>query len=96
MTEVSISPIDWEGGPAFLCFLRDVTEQHEAQKRLRESEERYRELVENIDGIVYVLDGTGNVIFINKALQHVPGQATGLPALWSGFGGDLLHVAGSR
>lgn len=73
ITEASISSINWEGGPASLCFLRDVTERHDAQKRLQESEERYRELVENIDDLVYITDGMGDAVFINTAMEKVLG-----------------------
>ncbi|MBN1881900.1 MAG: PAS domain S-box protein [Deltaproteobacteria bacterium] len=73
IAEVSLSSIEWENKPAALCFLRDVTERHEAQKLLQESEERYRELVENIDDFVYIMSGTGDTIFVNKALEKMLG-----------------------
>ena len=41
------TPLFWQG------FLLDVTEEREAEKRLREAEVRYRSLVENIPAVIY-------------------------------------------
>ena len=70
-------------------FLRDVTEQREAQKLLQESEERYRTLVDlSPDAIVVHQDA--KLVFINKVgLKMVgakkPEQVLGMPIL------DLMH-----
>ncbi len=44
--EFSGVKIDWEGSPASMNFITDVTERKKNEKSLKESEERYRSLVE--------------------------------------------------
>ena len=50
---------------------RDKAERSEMA--VKESEERYRELVENANDIVFTLDLAGNVTSVNKAVESVTG-----------------------
>jgi len=55
--------------------IRDITERKKAQEEIRESEEKFRTIFENVnDGMVY-LDRTGRIIDINeKALRMLGGS----------------------
>ncbi|MDH5443687.1 MAG: PAS domain-containing protein [Hadesarchaea archaeon] len=59
---------DAKGKPkAILVFHRDVTERKRAEKKLCESEKKYKELVELLPEMVFELDTAGRVIFANQA-----------------------------
>ena len=59
--------IKYEDKPTALITVADITVRKKAEAALRESEERYRSLVENASDIVYRTDSAGNITFVNSA-----------------------------
>jgi PAS domain S-box-containing protein len=51
----------------------DVTEQAAAREALRKGEEKYRELVENINDVIYAIDGQGLLTYISPVIESVLG-----------------------
>jgi two-component system cell cycle sensor histidine kinase/response regulator CckA len=73
--EITSHRIDYFGRAAEVVLANDVTERMRAEQALRESEERYRELVENAHDIIYEHDLNGNYTSINKAGERITGYS---------------------
>jgi two-component system, cell cycle sensor histidine kinase and response regulator CckA len=54
-------------------FLLDVTDRHRAEDALRDSEERYRELVENADDLIATVDLDERITSVNAAFERLVG-----------------------
>ena len=66
--DVNVVYIEWEGKPATLNFLTDITERRQAEEALRESEKSYRNLFDDHAAVKLVIDpATGNIIKANHA-----------------------------
>ncbi len=72
--EINTTLISWEGRPATLSFLSDITERKQAEDALRDSEEKYRAVVENAREGVVVLQGE-SVKFTNQYISDLLGYS---------------------
>jgi PAS domain S-box-containing protein len=71
--DVSANPVELEGEQYQVGIFRDTTGRKLAENALRESEERYHELFENANDVIYTHDLAGNFTSINKAAEQVTG-----------------------
>jgi len=71
-TSFSINPI-WENNDVIglSCFARDITEKRIAQEHLKESEERYRNIVETAQEGIWIIDNNNQTAFVNKKLCKI-------------------------
>lgn len=72
---VSAVPFKFEGKPARLVVIKDVTREVRAEEALRESEERFRRLAENAQDMVYRIQLKPQPTFeyVNKACLRITG-----------------------
>lgn len=61
------------GDSEFLCFARNITELKKAEMALRESEEKHRMILDNVEDIVFICGFDGKFIFVNRACERVTG-----------------------
>ncbi|MGD6934348.1 MAG: PAS domain S-box protein [Candidatus Bathyarchaeia archaeon] len=73
--EASIKALyDNRGEPTgFIAIIRDITERTITEKKLQESEKRYRFMAENAQDLITISDITGNFIFISPSIERLTG-----------------------
>ncbi|MEI6314864.1 MAG: HD domain-containing phosphohydrolase, partial [Syntrophus sp. (in: bacteria)] len=65
--------IIFRGDPANLVCIRDITSRKRAEGKLLESEEKYRNILENIEDGYFEVDLAGNFTFFNPSLCRILG-----------------------
>ncbi len=75
--EVIGSPLRFEGKSAVLLLVRDMTERKQAEQALKESEMRYRGLIEAQSNFIIRIDTDGTYTFVNEAFCRFVGRARG-------------------
>jgi PAS domain S-box-containing protein len=59
-----------------VAVLRDISSRREAERALRESDERYRQIAANITEIFWMIDaGSKHVISVNQAFETITGRS---------------------
>ena len=65
---------DAEGHPLYLISIgRDITERKQAREALLASEEKYRDLVEKVNDVIYSIDIKGQITYLNPAIETLIG-----------------------
>jgi PAS domain S-box-containing protein len=72
--ELTIIPVVRRNETSFTAFIRDISERIRAQAQLKESEEKFRNLVEKSLAGVYIIQD-GKVRYINPAHQKIMGYS---------------------
>jgi PAS domain S-box-containing protein len=71
--EVRASPFEGHGRQLHYLIIQDVTERHQAERALRESEERLRATVSSMSDGVLSVDAFGEITFANQAAAEITG-----------------------
>ncbi len=75
--ETKVARGTWGGRDVLFGISRDVTERRRAEELVRQSEERYRELVENATDVIYETDAKGYVRYVNQSTEKLLGYTSG-------------------
>ena len=74
--ELNSSPFrDVDGEVKVIELVRDITERKRAEEALRQNEEKYRTILENIEDAYYEVDLPGNLTFFNDSLCRLVGYS---------------------
>ena len=72
--EVRLCLMEIAGEPLVQGLCRDITEKHVAHRKLMESEDRYKRLVEMLTEGIWAIDEQGRTTFVNPAMAAMLGH----------------------
>ncbi|MBV8866504.1 MAG: PAS domain S-box protein [Acidobacteriaceae bacterium] len=73
-----------KGKNARIMMVEDETARHNTEEALRTSEERFRELFENANDVIFLHDLKGKILEVNRAAEHLTGYSR-VEVLGKGF-----------
>lgn len=73
LVNIHVSVIQYQGRPAALGTIRDITEQKNAERALRESEERYRAVFENTGTAMVIIEENTVISLVNSRYEQLSG-----------------------
>ncbi len=74
--EINATLIEWQGKPATLNLLTDITDRKKAEEALLESEQRLMDIIDFLPDATLVIDREGKVVAWNKAIEAMTGILT--------------------
>ena len=89
--ESNVRTFEFQGQTSVLSIARDITERRRTQEALRQSEAKYRSLVENVSDVAFRTDRQGRLQYISPAVEKKTGFS---PAEYLGQPfSDFVHQA---
>jgi diguanylate cyclase (GGDEF)-like protein/PAS domain S-box-containing protein len=70
---VRISPMRIEGEQLYTCMVADISRRKLMEQQLREAETRYRDLVETAHDMVWTMDTSAQLTYVNRACTTIYG-----------------------
>jgi diguanylate cyclase (GGDEF)-like protein/PAS domain S-box-containing protein len=72
---IRVNEMQQTGMSMYACMVADISGRKKAESKLRETEARYRELVETAHDLVWSIDTEGKWLFLNAASHNIYGYA---------------------
>jgi PAS domain S-box-containing protein len=69
---IRFRPVSLETGDQLVIY-EDITERKRVQEALQASDRKYRQLVEDINDVVYTIDANGHINYISPVIESVAG-----------------------
>lgn len=69
--EVSLTKIAMESGGFLHAVIRDISTRKQAEAKLKQSEEKFRSIIENMPVICFIYDRTGTILSWNKEAENI-------------------------
>ena len=88
--ELTVTQVQMPGATLFTGFIRDLTERRTAEQQLREAEQRFRTLVENLPAATYIdlVDDVSTTLYVSPQIEAIWGYTqqewTADPDIWIG------------
>jgi PAS domain S-box-containing protein len=74
-TRIKLGAISYDGRPALQAILEDITERKQTEEALKDSEERYRTLIEGANDAVFLENVTGRIVDVNTMACRMLGYS---------------------
>jgi PAS domain S-box-containing protein len=87
--EISLVPLDSPDGPLVCCMIRKMSSRQQAEEANRETEERFRLMVENSHDIMTIRNADGKVRYMSPSVNRVLGYTQ--EQLIGSIGLELVH-----
>ncbi|MCB1956511.1 MAG: PAS domain S-box protein [Rhodocyclaceae bacterium] len=71
--EATAVSVELDDEKVVLCVLRNIADRLAAQRALRDSEARYRDVVESVNEVIFQTDANGRLTFLNSAWPKISG-----------------------
>lgn len=74
--EMRVAPALWQGKSVYVVSVRDITDRRQTEDALRESEERFRQLAENIQDVFWLFSPeTEQWLYVSPAYESIWGES---------------------
>ncbi len=67
-------PVTWQGRPALMSVIQDVTQQKREEEALRQSEQKYRDLAEKTNDVIWTADLGFRVTYMSPSVEKILGR----------------------